>query len=279
MGDHAYAGDASGGRVYLRAAGRSVRAADPAHDRHCLLFPHGVAHRFRAQFHDVPDLSSALRNRHGRRVGAGRIVGDGKFAHRSARIVFRNSATGLRVRLPVGRGCLLAGVSVLRLARLVRGWSAAGFSGDFHPRARAGIACLATPPQPRRFLGQSMDHSEKPLGALSLCDLVDDRVQRHVSRDARHVSNFSGRTARSRSDAKGEHRNHIQCRRDLWRHDHRSFLAEVWSASLHHSCCGPWDSPHSSLGFSAESLSSRNRRIRHAIHGARRMGDRAGALK
>src|SRR5439155_5028153 len=105
-----------------------------------------------------------------------RIARDGKFTHRSARIVFRNSSTGLRVRLPAGRGCLLAGVSVLRLARIVRGWSAAGFSGDFHPRARAGITCLVAPPQPRRFLEQSMDHSEKPLGALSLCDFVDDRV-------------------------------------------------------------------------------------------------------
>src|SRR6266403_1123030 len=59
----------------------------------------------------------ALRDRHGRRMGVGRVAGNGNIANSGARIVLGNFAARLRVRLSPGGGCLLDRVSALRLAR------------------------------------------------------------------------------------------------------------------------------------------------------------------
>ena len=88
----------------------------------------------------------ALRNRHGRRMGTGRVARDGIVADRSARIVLGNSATGLCVRLSPRRARLLDCVSVFRMARAFHCRRAAGAAGDLHSRARAGITGLGAGP-------------------------------------------------------------------------------------------------------------------------------------
>src|SRR6266567_2927500 len=78
--DHAHAGDAPGWRVHLWTPWRSIRAAHPAHARHHFLFVHGIAYGVFSELHNVADFPRALWNRHGRRMGTGRVVSDGNLA-------------------------------------------------------------------------------------------------------------------------------------------------------------------------------------------------------
>src|SRR6266581_5787000 len=124
-------------------------------------------------------------------MGTGRVAGDGNFADRSARIVFRDFATGIRVRLPAGGDCVLAGVSVLRLARPLRRGRAPGVSCAVHPGARAGIASLVAPAvRDSGFLDAAADRPQTPLGAFSLCHFANGSVQRDVAWNAGYVSNL-----------------------------------------------------------------------------------------
>ena len=79
-------------------------------------------------------------------MGPGRIPRDGNFADGDARVVLGDFAAGLCLWLSAGGSCLLGGVSVLRLARPLRGGRSAGIPCHFHPCTGAGIAGMATSP-------------------------------------------------------------------------------------------------------------------------------------
>src|SRR5947207_1508263 len=144
-------------------------------------------------------------------MGAGRVAGDGNFADRSARVVFRDFATGVRVRLPAGGDCVLGGASVLRLARPLHCRRAPRLSCAVHPDARAGVARLVAPAvRDSGFLDAAADRAQTPLGAFSLCHSANDSVQRDVAWDAGHVSNFSRRTTSLRRHTKGGDRDHFR---------------------------------------------------------------------
>ncbi len=104
---HAHADDATDRRAPVRNARRSLRPARAADDRHRFLFSDRIAHRVRAELHRVLDPARALRNWDGRRVGTGRIAGDGDVAGESARPFLRHFAAGLRFWLSAGSDRLL----------------------------------------------------------------------------------------------------------------------------------------------------------------------------
>src|SRR6202022_894689 len=106
-----------GWRIHLWFSRRQIWAPHSAHGRHHLLFADGIADRVGSQLHGLSHLARALRNRHGRGMGTGRVARDGVVAHTSARFVFRNLATRLRVRLSARRVGLLDNLSFLWLAR------------------------------------------------------------------------------------------------------------------------------------------------------------------
>src|SRR5581483_3559259 len=131
--DHPYFGHASRRRVHFWFARGPVWAAHAADDRHHFLLSHGVAHRVLSELHMAVDLSRALRNRHGRRMGTWRVTGDGNPADCSTWVVLGNFTTRLCVWLSAGGRCVLDRVSILRVARPLRRGSAARISCVVHP--------------------------------------------------------------------------------------------------------------------------------------------------
>src|SRR5262249_60306132 len=107
-----------------RSAWRPLWAAHSVDDQYYFLFAHGIAYSVFAELHRPVNSSCALRNWHGRRMGIGRVVGNGNAANSSAWTVLGNFAAGVCFRLSVSGSCLLDRVSVLRLARSLRGGGA-----------------------------------------------------------------------------------------------------------------------------------------------------------
>src|SRR6478736_10475436 len=143
-------------------------------------------------------------------MGTGRVAGYGNSANGSARIVFRNSATRIRIRLSAGGNRVLGRISVLWLARPLRGGRTPGVSCALHPGACAGIAGLVAPTaRDDGFLERRADCYETSLGAFSLRDFINDGLQRDVTRDAGHVSNVSRRTTPLWDHTKGGDRDHL----------------------------------------------------------------------
>ena len=174
--DHHHAGDAPGGRVYLRSARRPLWATDSADDRYHFLFADGIAHGVFAELHCAADFPRALWGRHGRRVGIGRVAGNGNIANSSTRTVFGNFAAGLHVWLPVRRSGLWDCLPDFWVARIVCGWRAAGGVGHLHSRQSSGIACMVTTRFGRELLVDRGRHPEAPLAVVHLCHFAYDRV-------------------------------------------------------------------------------------------------------
>src|SRR5205085_5239963 len=205
-------------------------------------------------------------------MGTWGVAGDGNSADRSTWIVFRNSATRIRIRLSAGGNCVLDRVSVLRLARPLRRGRASGVPCVLHPDARAGIAGLVAPAaRDGGFLERRSDCYKTPLGAFSLRHFVNDGVQRDVARDPKHVSNFSRRTTPLWSYAKGGDRDDLCFRCNLRWNGGRLSLAKMGTPSFDNFDCCAWSHPDSFVGFFARFRPFGDRRIRHAIHGARRL--------
>src|SRR6266853_1328829 len=141
-----------------------------------------------------------------------------------------------------------------------------------------GIAGLVAPAAcDGGFLERRVDCYKTPLGAFSLRYFANDSVQRDVAWDAGHVSNFSRRTTSLRRHTKGGDRDHLRFRRHLRWNGRRSSLAKMGTPSFDYfDCCG-WNPPDSGVGFFTQFHASCDRRIRHAIHGAGRLGNRASA--
>src|SRR5882724_5005 len=135
--DHAHIDGPTARRVHLWFVRRQIWTARPAHDGHCFLLGHGIADRIRAEFHCISDFARALRSRHGRRMGTGRVARNGIAADANTRAVLRNSAAGLRGWLFARSLGLLGGVSALRLAWIVCRWCVTGVARGLHSRARA----------------------------------------------------------------------------------------------------------------------------------------------
>ena len=141
---HAHADDAADRRAPFRNAGRSLRSARAADDRHRFLFSDRIAHRVRAELHRVLDPARALRDWDGWRVGIGCITGDGDIAGEIARPFLRYFAAGLRFRLSAGSDRLCARLPAFRMAWTLYRWRHAGVAGDLHSRACSGIRGLGT---------------------------------------------------------------------------------------------------------------------------------------
>ncbi len=77
--------------------------------------------------------------------------------------------------------------------------------------------------------------------------------------------------------AKSGDRDHLCFRRYLRWNGGRPSLAKLGAASLDNFDCCAWNHPDSFVGFLARFHPSGDRRVRHAIHGARRLGNRARA--
>src|SRR6185503_12771534 len=115
QGDRAHhqcdTGVPSGWGPDLRAHGRPLRAASAVDDRPGLLLRDTSAVRVGTDVHQLSGAAGAVRHRYGRRVGCGRVAGDGKGAAQVARAGFGIPATGVRRRLPAGRAVLLLRLS------------------------------------------------------------------------------------------------------------------------------------------------------------------------
>src|SRR5262249_9131348 len=191
-----------------------------------------------------------------------------------------NFTTRLCVWLSAGGRCLLDRLSILRLARPVRGRSAARISRAVHSGAGARVAGLAAAAaREKQFLERSVDCTETPLGSLSLRHFVDDGVQRHVSWDPGHVSNFSWRAAPLWRYGEGRDRNHLCFWSDLRRNTDGSFIAKMGPPPLDYFDCRIRNNPYSLLGFFAGLCASCHRRICDAIHGAGRLGNRTDTFE
>ena len=110
-------GDAPGRRISFRLAGGPLRAAAAADARRPVLLGHRDLVRLRADLSHILHLAAALRHRHGRRMGRGRVARDGVGAGEVARNSFRRFAGGLRARQSAGGHRFLDGFPALGLAR------------------------------------------------------------------------------------------------------------------------------------------------------------------
>src|SRR2546421_12133876 len=128
-------------------------------------------------------------------MGARRVISNGIAADASTRIVLGNSSTRLRSGLFAGGAGLLDCVSAFRLARIVYRRRVAGIFGDLHPRARSGIAGVATPARSTEAASEDVDLHQATRRALHLCRAAHDRVQLHVARHPGSVSHLPGKTA------------------------------------------------------------------------------------
>src|SRR5438093_12332873 len=165
-------------------------------------------------------------------MGTWGVADDGNSADRSTWIVFRNSATRLRIRLSAGGNCVLDRVSVLWLARPLRRGRASGVPCVLHPDARAGIAGLVAPAaRDGGFLERRADCYKTSLGAFSLRHFVNDGVQCDVARYPGHVSNVSRRTTPLWGYRKGRDRDHLCFRRHLRWNDGGPSFSKMGAAS------------------------------------------------
>src|SRR5579863_6383367 len=81
--DHAHADVPPNRRADFWVARRPLRAPHAAHDRHCVLLGDPVAYRILSELYRISRLASALRRRHGRRVGPRCGADDGGAAAES----------------------------------------------------------------------------------------------------------------------------------------------------------------------------------------------------
>src|SRR4029077_13140341 len=215
-------------------------------------------------------------------MGPGGVAGDGILADGITRIVLRHFAAGIHVWLSFRgtglRNCV-SNLSFRQLENTIRYRSLAGFSGPLYPNARPGIAHVVTAKRiDNQFLVKSHRNPETALAALFLRDSAHDGVQRDVARDTGPISNVSD-GARPEREGEVWYWDHLRDRRNLWRSDRRPFIATIWQTARYY-LSGDWrTAAYPALGFSVRNYATSDRRIRHAVHGARRMGNRAGAFE
>ena len=108
---------------------------------------HRAALRLRAQLHRLLHLANAVRHRHGRRVGRGRLAGHGARARALARRALRHSAGRISHRLSAGRRGRSTGAAEVGLARHVLGrrHSRAACALHSHQGSRVGSVEAASP--------------------------------------------------------------------------------------------------------------------------------------
>src|SRR5262249_40446295 len=206
----------------------------------------------------------ALWSWHGRRMGTWRVSGNGDPADCRPRIVLGNFTTRICVWLSARGACVLACISVLRMARSFRSRSVAGISCAFHPDEGAGIAGLVTAAgRDTWFLERFARCNKTPLGSLSLLHPVNEGVQPHVSWVPGHVSNFSRRTTALWRDAEGGNWDHLRFWRDLRWNTRGPSVAKIGPPPIDYLRCGVRDNSDPSLGFSAGFRASCNRRVCH----------------
>src|SRR5205823_1239724 len=133
---HAHAAVPARGRVRLRAAGRPLRAQVAADDRSGVLLGGRGAHGPGAELRHVPGAAGTVWDRHGRRVGRGRVAGDGEGPSALPRRGVRTAAAGLCAGIPAGGGLLPRGVPTLGMAPALLHRRPAGAVGAVRTGAR-----------------------------------------------------------------------------------------------------------------------------------------------
>src|SRR5277367_6195337 len=132
--------DASCRRGFVWFAGGSLWTARSADVQRDLFFADRIALRVCAEFYGVFNFARAVWHWHGRRVGRGRVTGDGSGAAEMARCTERNFAERILHRIPAGGDGGAISTAALGLARDVLGGCAAGAAGAVYPRQGAGVA-------------------------------------------------------------------------------------------------------------------------------------------
>jgi hypothetical protein len=127
----------------LRVARRPLRTANPADDQRDFLLGDRAALRLFAQFHFFSGDARAVRHRHGRRVGRGRVAGHGGGAQALARRALGHFAERLLGGLLPGGLGVVAGLAHARMAVDVLAGRHSGVADAVHPLQRAGVGGLA----------------------------------------------------------------------------------------------------------------------------------------
>ena len=183
-----------GGRLPVRPACRPLRPATAAHDRSALLLGGGSPLRPGAQLHHVSRPASAVRNRHGRRVGRWCVARDGKGSGEAEGRGLGLPPAGIRDGVPAGSALQHPAVRQVRLAAALLPRRAARHPGGLCAHARQGIGSLAK--DAPQELGAVGPCHPLLLEAVSLYRLPHDRDEPGIARHAGPVSDLSRTAAR-----------------------------------------------------------------------------------
>src|SRR5437868_6005238 len=213
-------------------------------------------------------------------MGARGVARNGIAADASPRTLLGNFTTRLRGWLSPRRAGLLDRFSTLRMAWIIYRRRLARLSGDLHSRARSGIAGLATRPRSRRAPAiEDVDLRSATWRIVHLCRAAHDRVQLHVARDPRSLSDLSRKTARLRREREIDDQYCLCDRCDLWRCRDGFSFPTMGTPARYYSIGNLRNVAHTIVDFRAEHSVANIGRISDSVHGPRRVGRGAGAFE